>query len=130
LEFYRQKVTEYHFFCYHDYPQFYTTDLRAMVADSDALRNAVAAFSALVYSTKNYNARELAFAYYDFAVVELRHSLGENVFIPDEDHVHMAIATAMTLATFDVSIPRISRKYHTYLFCSDSWGIQPRVLNI
>jgi hypothetical protein len=108
LEFYHQKVTEFHFFCYHDYPQFYTRDLWEMITTKsdvrpDALRNAVAAFSALVYSTKNYSARELAFAYYDFAVVELRHSLAENVFIPEESHVHRAIATAMTLATFDVS---------------------------
>lgn len=113
IEFHRQNVTEYHYFFYHDYPKFFTTDLLMMSEDSEALRNAVAAFSALVYSTKYYSARELAFVYYDFAVVELRHALG--AFKPDEYHVHIVIATAMTLATFDVIFHPYLVKSPTYL---------------
>ena len=101
LSFHQENINEFHYFCYHDYRKFCTTTLMTMVEQSDALRNAVVAFSALIYSVKiDRSARVQAFSYYALALQQLRILLDQITMNVDE--CHMAIATALQLACFDV----------------------------
>ena len=73
----------------------------AMIQQPSALRDAVVAFSALIYSMKiDRSARVLAFLYYTSALQQLRVLLDQVTLSVDE--CHMAIATALQLASFDV----------------------------
>ena len=100
LHFHRANINEFHCFCYHDYHKFCTTTLMAMTEQSNALQHAVVAFSALVYSLKDHSARVQAFLYYTSALQQLRVWLDQTIMNVDE--CHMAIATALQLASFDV----------------------------
>jgi hypothetical protein len=101
ITFHQGNVNEFHYFCYHDYHKFCTTTLMVMIERADVLRDAVVAFSALVYSMKvDKSARVLAFMYYTSAVQQLRVLLDQITLNVDE--CHMAIATALQLASFDV----------------------------
>ena len=72
-----------------------------MIEHSDALRNAVVAFSALIYSVKiDRSTRVLAFSYYALALQQLRILLDQITMNVDE--CHMSMATALQLACFDV----------------------------
>ena len=74
-----------------------------MVEQSNALCDAVVAFSALVYSMKiDHSARVQAFLYYTSALQQLRVLLDQTIMNVDEYHI--AIATALQLASFDVFI--------------------------
>lgn len=102
LRFHQENINEFHYFCYHDDQKFCTTTLMAMVQQSDALCNAVAAFSALIYSIRiDHFTRVQAFTYYALALQQLRVLLDQTVMNVDE--CHMAIATSLQLACFDVS---------------------------
>ena len=101
LKFHRENINEFHYFCYHDYQKFCTTMLMAMVQQSNALCNAVVAFSALIYSIKiDHFTRVQAFTYYALALQQLRQLLDQTTMNIDE--CHMAIATSLQLACFDV----------------------------
>ena len=101
LSFHQENINEFHYFCYHDYRKFCTTTLMTMVQQSDALLNAVVAFSALIYSIKiDRSARVQAFSYYALALQQLRILLDQITMNVDE--YHMTIATALQLACFDV----------------------------
>jgi hypothetical protein len=101
LSYHQENITEYHYFMYFDYRKLCTRTLLAMAEASDALRHAVVAFSALIYSMKvNRAAREQAFLYYAIALKELRALLDK--FPMTVDECHIAIATALQLSAFDV----------------------------
>ena len=101
LRFHQENIDEFHYFCYHDYRKFYTTTLMVMVQQSNALCNAVVAFSALIYSIKvNHFTRVQAFTYYALALQQLRVLLDQTTMNADE--CHMATAAALQLACFDV----------------------------
>ena len=100
LRFHHENVNEFHRFIYHDYHKFCTTTLMAMVEQSGALRDAVAAFSALIYSMKiDRSARVQAFTYYTLALRELRIILDQDTM--DIEECHLAVTTALQLASFD-----------------------------
>ena len=72
----------------------------------DALRHAIVAFSALIYSMKiDLAAREQAFLYYALALQQLRALLDEmerdSGDVTDGEY-QVAIATALQLSVFDV----------------------------
>ena len=72
-----------------------------MIEQSNALRDAVVAFSALIYSMKiDRSTRVLAFWCYTSAIQQLRVLLNRVTLSVDE--CHMALATALQLASFDV----------------------------
>ena len=101
LRFHRENINEFHYFCYHDYRKFCTTTLMAMIQQSDALCNAVVAFSALIYSVKiDRSSRVQAFSHYALALQQLR-VLVDQITI-NVDECHIALATALQLACFDV----------------------------
>lgn len=73
----------------------------AMAEHSGALRDAMVAFSALVYSMKiDRSVRVQAFVYYTSALRQLRVILDQESM--DIKECHMAVATALLLASFDV----------------------------
>lgn len=88
-----------------------------MAEDSVALRYAVVAFSALVYSVKVQHcpALQVAFSYYTMAIRELQLLLNNLAYQKGET----AIATALQLATFDVTTSSLG-----YANNSGYWGTQ------
>ena len=106
LHFHRQTITESHYFLYFDYNKFVTTTLLAMAQGSDALRHAVVAFSALIYSIKGDRiAREQAFENYEISLQQLRVLLDKAPMTIEERQA--ATVTALQLATFDVLTPSV-----------------------
>lgn len=105
LNFHRESVTEFHYFRYYDYHKLCTKTLLAMAEKSDALRHAVVAFSALIYSMRmDRAAREQAFLYYSKSIQQLRVLLDDYPMTTEENYI--AVATALQLSSFDVySIP-------------------------
>lgn len=100
LQFHQEKILPAHYFVWHDYHDLVHTHLPAMATQSLCLKNAMVAFSALVFSMKfQRRAREIAFFYYAMSVSELRLLL--NYPLP-KDEVNAALATVMQLASFDV----------------------------
>jgi hypothetical protein len=101
IDFHQGNVNEFHYFCYYDYRRFFTRTLMVMIEQPSALRDAVVAFSALIYSIKtDRSARVLAFLYYASALQQLRVLLDQVTLNIDE--CHMAVATTLHLASFDV----------------------------
>jgi len=106
LHFHRQAITESHYFLFFDYNKFITTTLLAMAEGSDALRHAVVAFSALIYSIKgDRSAREQAFGNYEISLQQLRVLLDKSPLTDVERQA--ATVTALQLASFDVFLPSI-----------------------
>ena len=82
-----------------------------MIEQPNALRDAVVAFSALVYSMEiDRSARVVAFLYYTSALQQLRVLLDQVTLNIDE--CHMALATALQLASFDVFTISINHADH------------------
>ena len=101
LAFHRETITEAHYFRYYDFNKLCTRTLLVMAERSDALRHAVVAFSALIYSMRiDRTAREQAFLYYAMSIQQLRLLLSEAAL--DGEASHIAVATALQLSSFDV----------------------------
>jgi Fungal specific transcription factor domain len=101
LRYHRETITAAHYFRSHDYPKLCTDLILAMAEHSEALRHAVVAFSALIYSIKEHQGvRALAFLYYSKAMQDLRLLLNESTM--DLQHCFVAVATALQLSSFDV----------------------------
>jgi Fungal specific transcription factor domain len=101
LDYYVHNVRQYHYFLYSDHEELATKGLLSMAESSDALRHAIVAFSALIYSMKvPGNWRHFAFAYYESALKGLRELL--NKFPMGNDECLIAVATALQLSTLDV----------------------------
>ena len=101
INFHQGNINEFHYFCFYDYHKFCTTTLLVMTEQPNALRDAVVAFSALIYSTKiDRSVKVLAFLYYTSALQKLRVLLDRIPLSVDE--CHMALATVLQLASFDV----------------------------
>lgn len=101
LKFHQDHVTRHHYFRLYDYNHFCTNGLRQMAEDCEALRYAIAAFSALIYSVNvDISAREHAFLYYASALQHLRGLLDQDDL--DIKRYHAAVATVLQLSTFDV----------------------------
>jgi hypothetical protein len=114
LAFHRASVTESHYFLYFDYRKLCTQTLLAMAEQSEALRNSVVAFSALIYSIKvDPNARQQALSYYAIALKELRELL--NRLPLNSGECHAAIATALQLASFDVHLFHLKTNFSVSL---------------
>lgn len=74
-----------------------------MADNSVALGHAIVAFSALLHSMTNQGSPgEDAFEYYDSSLREFRRLLGLPML--DDKDIHVAIATALQLSSFDVSV--------------------------
>jgi hypothetical protein len=100
LKYHLEVISPGHYFLYYDYIELCKCWLPAMAATSLALRHALVAFSALVYSYKGAGmARQVAFFYYAMALKEMRQFL-EGSSIPEECNV--AIAAALQLSSFEV----------------------------
>ena len=107
LHFHRQTIMESHYCLYFDYNKFITTTLLAMTERSSALRHAVVAFSALIYSIKGDRiAREQAFENYEISIQQLRVLLDRAPMTVEERQA--ATVTALALASFDVFTLHIS----------------------
>ena len=108
LHYHRQAIVESHYFLYFDFNNFITTTLLTMAECSDALRYAIAAFSALIYSIKiDRTAREKAFEFYAVSIQELRLLLDR---IPESTNESQAAeVTALQLASFHVLHPILLR---------------------
>jgi len=103
LSYHKENITSNHYFSYYDYKKICTTMLLAMAERSEALRHAVVAFSALIYSLRiDRTVREQAFIYYAIALQELGIVLRQHEMTVDESHI--AIATALQLSGFDVPL--------------------------
>ena len=104
LKYHLEAISPAHYFWYYDYIQLCRCWLPAMAVTSIALRHALIAFSALVYSIKVVDsAHQIAFFYYALALKELRVFL-DGPLSPEECNV--AIATALQLSSFEVcSLP-------------------------
>lgn len=101
LKFHQETITAAHYFRFYDYQQLSTKLLLEMAEQSDALRHAMVAFSALIYSLKiNRVSREIAFFYYSVALRDLRSLLDKPSIWLDEYHI--AVATALQLSSVDV----------------------------
>jgi hypothetical protein len=102
LQYHRETITACHYFCYYDYKQRFSNMLFSMAEQSDALRYAMIAFSAVIYSIVNVDlsARERAFVYYAQSLQRLRLLLEEG---PTGHEHQSAIATVLQLGTFDVA---------------------------
>lgn len=101
LTFHREKITEAHYFRWYDHLKLCTSLIFSMAEQSDPLRHAMVAFSALVYSCKlNRGARVVAFWYYTTALQELRQLL--NITPMSMDECLAAVVTALVLSSFDV----------------------------
>ena len=104
LNFHHEKITEAHYFCWGDYPKLYTKIIFLLAEHSEALRHAIVAFSALVYSFKvDKAAREVACLYYELALRGLRVLLDK--FPMSLNECFIAVATALQLSSFDVYYP-------------------------
>lgn len=103
LNFHRETITEAHYFRYYDYNKLHTKVLFAMAEELDAMRHALVAFSALIYSIKIHSdARVISFIYYAMALQELHALLNKPLMDMAMWEWQGAIATALQLATFDV----------------------------
>jgi hypothetical protein len=101
LQYHREAISEAHYFRSYDYNKFCTKTIFTMAEESDAMRYALIAFSALIYSIKIHPpARVDAFLYYAMALRELHQLLGKEPMELWE--CQAAIATALQLSTFDV----------------------------
>jgi hypothetical protein len=101
LQYHRETITACHYFCYYDYKQRFINMLFSMSEQCDALRYAMIAFSAVIYSIANVDlsARERAFVYYAQSLQQLRSLLEKG---PTGHEHQSAIATVLQLGTFDV----------------------------
>jgi hypothetical protein len=123
LQYHREAISEAHYFRWYDYNKFCTKTIFTMAEESDAMRHALVAFSALIYSIKIYPpARVDAFLYYARALRELHDLLGKAPMELWE--CQAAIATALQLSCFDV------RYFYIFLSSSVSLATLPSVLNI
>jgi len=123
LHFHRQSIMESHYCLFFDYRKFITTTLLAMAERSSALRHAVVAFSALIYSIKgDHIAREQAFENYEISIQQLRVLLDKVPMTVEERQA--ATVTALELASFDVITLCTSTNI------SDSPATQPTVFDI
>jgi hypothetical protein len=103
LKYHQETIRVCHYLCYYDYTKLYTKTLFALAEHCDALRHGMVAFSALIYSVKvDSSTREQAFLYYGVSLQQFRLLL-ENC--STEVEYQAAVATALQLATFDVSPP-------------------------
>ena len=103
LNFHRESITEAHYFRYYDYNKMHTKVLFAMAEELDAMRHALVAFSALIYSIKIHSdARVIAFIYYAISLQELHTLLNKPVTDMAMWEWQGAVATALQLSTFDV----------------------------
>src|SRR5204863_6788008 len=101
LRFHRERITEAHYFRWYDYPKLCTELVFLLAEHSDALRHAMIAFSALIYSFKlNHDARPVACWYYERAVHDLRVSL--NISPMSMTECLTAVSTALQLSSFEV----------------------------
>ena len=101
LKYHQETISVCHYLCYYDYTKLYTNTLFAIAEHCDALRHGMAAFSALIYSVKvDPSAREQAFLYYGVSLQQFRLLLEK---LSTEIEYQAAVATALQLATFDVS---------------------------
>ena len=105
MKFHQEALRPGHYFLWYDYNQLCKYWLPAMSVSSIALRHAVVAFSALVYSMKAVRtARQFAFFYYANSLKELRQLLDGSL---SYEECNSAIATALQLSLFDVSSLRV-----------------------
>jgi hypothetical protein len=101
LKYHQMAISAAHYFRFYDYQQLSTKLLPGMADQSDALRHAMVAFSAFIYSMKvERAAREVAFLYYSVALRDLRSLLDKPSIGVDE--YHTAVATALQLSAVDV----------------------------
>lgn len=102
IKFHQNAVTHAHYFLFYDFQQLCGKLLFAMAEQFDALRFAMAAFSALIYSVKiDIAERERALLYYSIALYELRLRLQTS---PNNIAEYLGtVATVLLLSTFDVS---------------------------
>ena len=99
LRFHAESITSAHYLVWFDYYELHTKHLHSMAENCNALRYALVAFSALVYSTKHrMTGNEIALFYYTMAMKELQSLLNDLANTDSE----VALATALQLSTFDV----------------------------
>lgn len=103
LKYHRDTVTEAHYLRFYDYRKFFTKIIFSIVEESEALQDAIVAFSSLIYSLKvEPRVKEFAFTYYAKALQGLRSLLNETTL--DMKLCFTAVATALQLSTFDVCL--------------------------
>ena len=114
IDYHRRKINHAHYFRAFDYAKLYPeiifaiAEAAATEPEHNALLLAMAAFSALIYSIKNEDGlfRIQAFEFYSRALRELIKLLGNSAM--DLTECHVAVATALELAAFDVIFPSSS----------------------
>lgn len=103
LTFHKECISEYHYFLYIDIEELFTKELFAMATESDSVRYAMTAFSALVYSIKNNpSSTQIAFVYYKKAFQKFGSSLSKYSKPMETGESDNAIATALLLSSFSV----------------------------
>ena len=100
LKYHDEAINHSHYTLFYDYNQLCTKSLLAIAEQYQPLRYIIAAFSALVYSSKIYDTRAQAFFYYAQALREMRLRLSSPP--TDIGEYQGMVATTLLLSTFDV----------------------------
>jgi hypothetical protein len=123
FKYHQDYVLPGHYFRMYEYQPLVKKFLPLMTEQSETLRYAFIAFSALIYSLKeDWQFRPIAFIYYAKAIQGLRLSLDKDPMTDTECQV--AVATALQLFSFDVRL---------IIICSEFSAISvtfPNVLGI
>lgn len=102
LAFHHEFVIPSHYFWYHDSRGFCSLGLLNLASNSDSMRYAVAAYSALLYSVykRDRKGREYAFLYYAQSV----YCVQAFVNAPSEQLTLPVLATILELTSFEVHL--------------------------
>lgn len=99
---YHQRCINYgSYFWYYDHHRFIEKGLFDLAKQSDSLRYAVAAFSALIYSIQvDHHMKKFTFIFYAKAIQELQQAIN-NDSMDSDDSVYTIVATILELASVE-----------------------------
>ena len=102
LSYHRQNINNGHYFWYWDHYRFFKDGLLELSNQSDPLRYAIAAFSALIYSFKvDHQMKTFTFFFYAKALQQLQEVIN-TVSMDSEASVYTTVATILELACIEV----------------------------
>lgn len=102
LSYHRRNITYGRYFWYGDHHRFIKKGLFDLAKQSDSLRYAIAAFSALIYSIQVDNQmKKLTFHFYAKAIQVLQQVINTNS-VDSQDSVYTTVATILELASVEV----------------------------
>jgi hypothetical protein len=102
LSYHQQHINYGRYFWYSDYHGFIKESLLDLAKQSDSLKYAVVAFSALIYSIQvNHHVKQYAFHFYAKTIRELQHVINTDS-MKSVLSLHTTVATILELASIEV----------------------------